>query len=356
MNHMNRQLVTDQETNSHLPLSFVSALDKIRQIEPLKLIWWCLALCIISSTLSRYATDTSGFAYYFLVILGSGGCAWFWLLSRSLFRDRKVLKSKSVYLVPAIIVIEAIEALMPSANVNGTSNELYRVFSNIASLICIAAIVYVWNEALSGFSKLRSNQERRFRIIFVSVFSIPVAIAIVWVMDAKAETFAADWKNGLMTFCALTALFGSRLAVEYRLRPSRIKATSLNAFADLKNETDSKHLADKLLKVMDSDLLFTQPNLKVSDLADYIGAQEYKVTRCITNHFQFRNFNHMLNNYRINRVINMLKNDNNSHLTIASIAFDCGYNSLGPFNRAFKLHTGMTPRKYRQGLLVKNTS
>ena len=27
---------------------------------------------------------------------------------------------------------------------------------------------------------------------------------------------------------------------------------------------------------------------------------------------------------------------------------DCGFGSIGPFNRAFKAHTGMTPSAYRR--------
>ena len=353
MNHTNRQLVTDQETTSLLPFSLVKALDRLKQTEPLKLIWWCLALSIVSTTLTRYTTETSGFIYGFMVVLGSGGCAWFWLLSRCLFRDSQALKSKAVLLVPAIIVIEAFEALMSPASINGPTSEVFRVFSNVASLVCIAAIVYVWNEALSGFSTIRSKQERHFRIIYLSVFSIPVAVAVLYVMGAEAETFASEWKNSLMTFCAFIGLVGSRLAVEYRLRTSCTKSpSSAHALDELDQDKESKRLADKLLQAINNDSLLTQPNLKVSDLADHIGEHEYKVSRCITSRLQFRNFNHMMNNYRIDRAIGMLKDPNSSHFKIATIAFDCGYNSLGPFNRAFKQHTGMTPRKYRHELSV----
>ncbi len=347
MNPLHRQFVTDQESTAHWPQSLVKLLDRIKQSEPLKLIWWCLALCILSATLIRYATMTSGFIYDLMVVLGSGGCAWFWLLSRSLFRDKQALQSKAVLLVPAIIVIEAVEALMPSAG----NNEFYRVFSNVASTVCIAAIVFVWNEALSGFSKIRSKQERRFRITYLSMFSIPVAVAILWVMGAEAETFAAEWNNTLMTGCALIGLIGSRLAVEYRLKSERILAT--HASNELNQDQAAKQLADQVLQAINDDALLTMPTLKVSDLADHIGAQEYKVTRCITSHLQYRNFNHMVNNHRIERAIGVFKNPNYNHLHVATIAFDCGFNSLGPFNRAFKQHTGMTPREYRQQLVLE---
>ena len=36
---------------------------------------------------------------------------------------------------------------------------------------------------------------------------------------------------------------------------------------------------------------------------------------------------------------------------VLTIALDLGYGSLGPFNRAFKLETGLTPTEYRQRAL-----
>jgi len=36
---------------------------------------------------------------------------------------------------------------------------------------------------------------------------------------------------------------------------------------------------------------------------------------------------------------------------ILTIALDAGFGSIGPFNRAFKTHTGLTPTEYRRARL-----
>jgi AraC-like DNA-binding protein len=36
-------------------------------------------------------------------------------------------------------------------------------------------------------------------------------------------------------------------------------------------------------------------------------------------------------------------------LPILSIALECGYGSIGPFNRAFRQRFGMTPTQHRAG-------
>ena len=349
MNHVTRQIVKDQAPASLKSFSLVETLKRIKHKDPLNFIWWCLALCVSSGTLLRYLAEPNGWVYAAMTLLGSGGCAWFWLLSRSLFRDRKALDSKAVLLVPVVIVVEAFVALMPPASFSGSMSELFRVFSNVASFVCIAAIVFVWNEVLTGFSKIRSKHERHFRIAYLGMFSIPVAVAILWVMGAEADTLAAEWNDKLLTFCAIVALVGSRLAVEYRLYTLREKRPlSEEDLLELSEQEQTKLLADNILKAINSDVLLTQANLKVSDLAVHLGAQEYKVTRCITNTLNYRNFNHMVNKHRIDRALEMLKNPDKSHFNIATIAFDCGYNSLGPFNRAFKQHTDKTPSQFRQ--------
>lgn len=344
MNQVNRQFVNNEQPDSLFGALWTKALGRCQQYEPLNLIWWCLAVCVLCSTLSRYASDTSGWVYSLMVVLGSGGCAWFWLLSRTLFRAQKTRLSAVSGLVPAVILIEAMEVLTSPA---ATSfNEFSRVFSNVASMACIAAIVGVWVEALHGFSQIRSQQERRFRIAFLTVFSIPVGIAIIWVMGAQAGTFAAEWNNALLTFCAGIGVIGSRVAVEYRLRtlPASVNQS-------LQQEADSQRLAQQVLAAMHDDAWLTQPNLKVSDLATRLNQQEYKVTRCISNHLSFRNFNHLVNHHRIERAMKLLREPDQRHRQVATIAFDCGFNSLGPFNRAFKDHTGMTPREFRQHAL-----
>jgi hypothetical protein len=74
---------------------------------------------------------------------------------------------------------------------------------------------------------------------------------------------------------------------------------------------------------------------------------EYKVTQCITRSLGFRNFNQMINHWRVQRAKAMLGDARLEHLPVLTIALDCGFGSIGPFNRAFKAQTGMTPTQFR---------
>ncbi len=60
----------------------------------------------------------------------------------------------------------------------------------------------------------------------------------------------------------------------------------------------------------------------------------------------FENFNRMINHHRIEQAKRLLIDPDRR--SILEIAFDCGFGSVGPFNRAFKAETGTTPRAYRR--------
>lgn len=344
------EFITLPSAAENRPFSSASIFGKTQHFEFLPLVWWCYALSILAFTLARFTSAQSGALYTALVIAGSGGCAWFWLLSRGLFRKRKDIGPKVFSVVPVIISIEAMAALVSPAGAFGIQSEIGRVIGNAASMVCIAAIVFVWREVLHGFSKVRSVAERRFRTLYAVGFSTLVAVTILWVSGASANSTVAEWSATLLSACAFFALAGTRFAIHYRLRNPLEKEPSRFDSPD----QESTIVAQRILTALQDDSLLTTPNLKVAEFADHIGEQEYKVTRCITNYLQYRNFNQLLNSYRIDRAKQMFTDSASRHLSISTVAYDCGFNSLGPFNRAFKQHTGMTPREFRQRSNTKN--
>ena len=62
------------------------------------------------------------------------------------------------------------------------------------------------------------------------------------------------------------------------------------------------------------------------------------------------NFNDFINQKRIEKVIQKMKNLEHQQSTLYALGLDCGFNSKTTFNRAFKKHTSLTPKQY----LAKN--
>ncbi|MDH7943411.1 helix-turn-helix transcriptional regulator [Pseudohongiella sp. SYSU M77423] len=326
-----------------------SLIYRLKDIEPVVLLWWCFALATLSASLARYYPTDTGFTYVALVITGAGPCAWLWFLSRALFRDRKHLGVGVFSLVPLVIAIEAAAALTPFSGASVFATEAGRIIRNAEALVCFTAIAFVWRETLHGFSGQPNAAERRVRVLFLAGFSLLVGVSLLWVSGAAPGSIAAEWQDTMLTLCALLTLIISLLAVQFRLRhplhetagPGRNQRAS-------SVEGESVELASRILTALKDDKLLTSSYLKVADLAEHTGDQEYKVTRCITSHLGYRNFNHLVNSFRIERAKRLFEDPERQRMTIASIAYDCGFNSLGPFNRAFRQHTGVTPKEYRQ--------
>ncbi|GGD58664.1 helix-turn-helix transcriptional regulator [Lacimicrobium alkaliphilum] len=90
-----------------------------------------------------------------------------------------------------------------------------------------------------------------------------------------------------------------------------------------------------------------QPNLKVADLARALDVSEYRISRVMKEHLQARNFNHYVNRLRIEHARHILAQPQYQHWPVLVVGMESGFASVGPFNRAFKQFTGLTPNQYR---------
>lgn len=115
-------------------------------------------------------------------------------------------------------------------------------------------------------------------------------------------------------------------------------------------------LLQRLKTVMNDDAVFKQPRLTIRSLAARLKTPEHRLRHIINQGLGHRNFSEFVNGYRIDAVKSVFADPKNARTPILTIALDAGYNSLAPFNRAFKAATGLTPSAYRAGLFEKNNS
>lgn len=112
-------------------------------------------------------------------------------------------------------------------------------------------------------------------------------------------------------------------------------------------------LLQRLQEKMRDENLYTQPNLTIRSLSEILKTPEHRLRVLINQGLGHRNFSEFLNGYRIKAVQTAFSDPNNSRTPILTIALDAGYNSLAPFNRAFKSATGQTPSAFRAALQAK---
>ena len=103
-----------------------------------------------------------------------------------------------------------------------------------------------------------------------------------------------------------------------------------------------------LSHIMTSERAYRQDGLTIATLAHQVGVPEYKLRRLINQGLGHRNFNSFVNSYRIAEAKAALADPRQAEVPVLTIALDAGFSSLGPFNRAFKADTGLTPTEYRR--------
>lgn len=104
----------------------------------------------------------------------------------------------------------------------------------------------------------------------------------------------------------------------------------------------------ELERLMAVERLYRREGLTIGDLAAKLGLPEHRLRRTINRGLGFRNFSEYLNRHRLADAKQALADPAQRDVPILTIALDAGFQSLSPFNRAFKADTGMTPTEFRR--------
>lgn len=97
---------------------------------------------------------------------------------------------------------------------------------------------------------------------------------------------------------------------------------------------------------------YRDEGLSVATLATRLAVPEYRLRRLINQRLGHRNFNAYVNGYRLAEASGALADPQRRDLPVLSIALEAGFQSIGPFNRAFKAATGLTPTEFRREKLA----
>ncbi|MFN3860460.1 MAG: helix-turn-helix domain-containing protein [Roseateles sp.] len=117
-------------------------------------------------------------------------------------------------------------------------------------------------------------------------------------------------------------------------------------------EPQDERIAQALAAFMGADRGYAQEGLSLAGLAAQLGTPEYRLRRVINQHLGHRNFNAYVNGLRLAEAKRRLADPAERGLPVLTIALDVGFGSIGPFNRAFKADTGLTPTEFRQQSLA----
>jgi len=93
--------------------------------------------------------------------------------------------------------------------------------------------------------------------------------------------------------------------------------------------------------------IWREEGLTIGALAGKLAVPEHRLRRAINQGLGYRNFSSFINRARIEAACAALTDPAQMNTTVLEIAYEVGFASVGPFNRAFRAEIGYSPTEYR---------
>ena len=217
----------------------------------------------------------------------------------------------------------------------------------LAQLLWIALAIRI---ALIGRAADLVEERRRYRLAVV-IGSASYA-AVITVLEARLHSPVFDVPLSAATAAGLFALVFAVALWAMSLADGRFVPASpprrMPAAEAAEPAGDEPALLACLRRVMADDRAYREAGLSIAGLAARLEIPEYRLRRLINQRLGHRNFSSFVNGYRLADALAALADPGQAEVPVITIALDAGFQSLGPFNRAFKAQTGLTPSDYRR--------
>lgn len=261
-----------------------------------------------------------------------------------------VLGIKIIWTLGIFIIYEFIE-----------NENLLILLNSIFYLLDIVFTLYI----IRAIFKNRSKADGFF-IMGLIALSIASSLAIIADNMGLRQAFFV-YGAGVLTELVLLSI-----SMAYRLKPifipTKTEAEKLNkrqpgantqkpekkkmpAFSINKNNKNNQmiyeELWEQIKKLFEEDECFTNPDLKIVDLAEILGTNQNYVSKAV-NKVGGQKFTDLLKEYRVRKAIQIIEKPENSNLPNKALQEQCGFKSHSSFYAAFQDITKMTPKAYRE--------
>jgi AraC-like DNA-binding protein len=272
-------------------------------------------------------------------ILALAGGGWLWVFIVTLFEDRRL----SLWLFAPVAALTLVGFAGWAAF--GPIKPAIWIGHN---LIEMGLGVHALSVILTSWRGDMVEERRRMRAPFLTMV---VILTFVFSIIEIGESFGVErpWYS-LLAAAALAAFCLAGCVMFLQAREGLFGAPSFHpASANADGVADAAfHIERGKLDAVMAAGAWRDEGLTVAGLADKVGMPEHRLRKLINDQLGHRNFAAYLNGHRVEAAKALLADPGKARTTVAAIAFDLGFGSLGPFNRAFKEATGMTPTEWRR--------
>lgn len=281
-----------------------------------------------------------------LIAISAGNVVVFWLFTRALFDDDGAPRRWQAAVWAAVVAISLVNCTV-IAPTRPPGGHWLGLALNLVSLGFIALAI---GRSLKSWSADLVERRRWLRAFIVAAAAVDAGVnsLLQLVLDGGEPPVVVSAVNAAVLLCiaGVVAAAMTRAAGDEVFAPEPAREAALPATAAAPTP-DGKEV-QALVRLMRSERIYRQEGVTIGMLAGRLGMPEYRLRRLINQQLGYRNFSAFLNSYRLEEVKAALADPQQAEVPVTTIALDAGFQSIGPFNRAFKSHTGVTPSEFRR--------
>lgn len=227
-----------------------------------------------------------------------------------------------------------------------TYNEFVYLIFNFLLMWFVFRFLRTYKTKIRGSNIVRKNWEwlLKFSYVFVGFISLNILHQIIvnlTDLEQSGELY--------LIILILNSIYIYWVGFESLTKSKFLFNTFVLKNQNSTNEKFSIPFIKKLEHYIKIEEIFTNKNLKVSELSLLVGITEKELSLYIHEHFRM-SFSDYINKLRIEKVKILLNTEDQKKYTLLAIAENAGFSSKSSFNSVFKKMTGLTPTQYKTRL------
>ncbi|MFZ6638595.1 helix-turn-helix domain-containing protein [Undibacterium sp. TC4M20W] len=288
-----------------------------------------------------------------LVAISVANAVLFWVFVQALFDDDYALRAMHLLAWFAVAALSALNCAVVAGSASiiaPLTVGLQRAIPLIFAILAALAAARNWRTDLV-------EARRRLRAFIVIAGSIYTVLLLLARLSSPQGRLAGGTAMAdVLVLLLIIAIVTFRMLKLGHLDLFPLPAVSSKEQTFLQDDplpltapdVGEDKLVIALQKLMQDERHYRSEDLTLASLAGKMQIPEYRLRKLINQQLGYRNFNAYINAFRLDEARAALADPARRDLPVLTIALTSGFQSIGPFNRAFKTATGLTPTEYRK--------
>jgi AraC-like DNA-binding protein len=252
-----------------------------------------------------------------------------------------------VFLLPAQ---EKLNIMLDVGSFDARPYKLFTVSTKIISLVVYGGLLlqlYLKNKKKIALFTPVVQSWLRNMVIFVEFYVVSYLVYGILIMQVyPPHNFLFHIQIVVIATMVLYIGYNSYLRPNMFAKDQKVLSLAKNKYKKSSLTTSfSQELKEKLIYLLETEKVYKKSDISLDYLAEKLDTTRHNTSQVINENFNV-SFFELINTYRIEETLEILRNDTEKSMNIIEVAYEVGFNNKVSFNKSFKKHLSQTPSQY----------